>query len=125
MKRNVVLTISSLLSVVLLSFHLTQDSVRAKPGSWDAGPGNLVAILILFVFLCGAVPLAGRRSGYIITLLASIFAAAMPVLHLTGSGLSPAARGFFFLWTLFALGVTGLLSLVLAARELWNFRRGE
>ena len=124
MKRTTLLTITSLVSILLLSFHLTQDSLRAKAGSWDAGPGNLVAILILLVYLCGTVFLAGRRSGYVIMLLGGIFAAGMPVLHLTG-GLSVAARAFFFLWTLFALGVIGTFSVILAARELWNFKRGE
>lgn len=125
MKRSVILTGTSLLSILLLSFHLTQDSLRVKPGTWDAGPGNLVAILILLVYLCGTVLLAGRRSGYVIMLLGGIFAAGMPVLHLTGAGLSVKARAFFFLWTLLALGVTGMFSIILAARELWNFKRGE
>ena len=123
MKRNIVLTITSLLSIVLISFHLTQDSLRAKPGSWDAGPGNLVAIVILLVWLCGTVLLAGRRSGYVIMVLGGIFAAGMPIIHLTGPGLSVAARGFFFLWTLIALGVTGIFSVILAVRDLWRFKR--
>lgn len=125
MKRNLVLTTTSLLSILLLSFHLTQDSLRVPAGSWDAGPGNLVAILILLVILCGTVLLAGRRSGYVIMLLGGIFAAGMPVLHLTGAGLSVKARAFFFLWTLLALGVTGMFSVILAARALWNFKRAE
>ncbi len=125
MKRNIVLTITSLLSIVLISFHLTQDSLRAMPGSWDAGPGNLVVIVILLVWLCGTVLLAGRRSGYVIMLLGGIFAAGMPVLHLTGAGLSVKARAFFFLWTMIALGVTGMFSVILAARDLWSFKRGE
>ena len=114
-----------LLSILLLSFHLTQDSLRVPAGSWDAGPGNLVAILILLVYLCGTLLLAERRSGYVIMLLGGIFTAAMPVLHLTGAGLSVKARAFFFLWTLFALGVTGAFSVILAARELWTFKRGD
>ena len=125
MKRNLLLTITSLLSILLLSFHLTQDSLRVPAGSFDAGPGNLVAILILLVYLCGTLLLAGRRLGYVIMLLGGIFTAAMPVLHLTGAGLSVKARAFFFLWTLFALGVTGAFSVILAAHQLWTFKRGE
>jgi len=125
MRRNIMLTITSLLSILLLSFHLTQDSLRVRPGTWDAGPGNLTVIVILLVYLCGTVLLAGRRSGYVIMLLGGLFAAAMPVLHLTGPGLSVAARAFFFLWTLIALGVTGMFSVILAARALWRFKRGE
>jgi uncharacterized membrane protein len=127
MKRNIVLTMTSLLSILLLSFHLTQDALREKPGTWPAGPGNLVAILILLVYLCGTVLLAGRRSGYVIMLIGGLFAAGMPVLHLTGPrfGLVPRPGAAFFMWTLIALGVTGTFSIILAARDLWNFKRGE
>jgi hypothetical protein len=83
MSRARLLSLTSLLSILLLSFHLTHDALREKPGTWPAGPGNLVAILILLVFLCGTLLLAGRRSGYILMLLGGIFAAGMPVLHLT------------------------------------------
>ena len=124
MKRNILLTITSLLSILLLSFHLTQDSLRATPGTWDAGPGNLTVILILLVYLCGTVLLAGRRSGYVITFLGGLFAAGMPVIHLTGPGLSAAARAFFFLWTTIALGVLGMFSVILSARGLWSIQRG-
>ena len=125
MKRNIVLTVTSVLSILLLSFHLTQDALREKPGSFDAGPGNLVAILILVVYLCGTVLLAGRRSGLVIILLGAVFAAAMPVLHFTGARFGLVARSGqpFFVWTLIALGVTGLFSFILAARDLWSFKK--
>lgn len=126
MQRNLMLTSTSLLSILLMSFHLTQDSLRAKPGTWEAGPANLVVIFILLVWLCGTVLLAGTRLGYVITLLGGLFAAGMPVLHLTGPGLGAAARpsgAFFFLWTMIALGVGGMFSGILAARGLWRLRR--
>ena len=124
MKRNTLLTITSLLSIFLLSLHLTQDALREKPGTWPAGPGNLVAILILLVYLCGTVLLAGRRSGYVVMLLGAIFAAAMPVLHLTAPrfGLVPRPGAFLFMWTLIALGVTGAFSVILSVRELLRSR---
>ena len=128
MKRSTTLTTASLMSILLISFQLTQDSLRAKPGTWDAGPGNLVVAVMLFVWLSGTVLLAGRRSGYVIMLLGGLFAAGMPVIHLTGSGLSALARSsgaFFFVWTMIALGVTGMFSVILAARELWSFKRSE
>lgn len=124
MKRNALLTITSLLSVFLLSLHLTQDALREKPGTWPAGPGNLVAILILLVYLCGTVLLAGRRSGYVVMLLGGLFAAAMPVLHLTAPrfGLVPRPGAFLFMWTLIALGVTGAFSMILSVLELLRSR---
>jgi hypothetical protein len=126
MKRNIVLTITSLVSILLLSFHLTQDALRSTPGSWPAGPGNLVAILILFVLLMGPTLLAERRSGLVIMLLGGLFSVGMPVLHLTSPrfGLVPRPGQPFFMWTLIALGVIGLFSMTLAARDLWNFKRG-
>jgi hypothetical protein len=127
MKRNTLLTIASLLSILLLSFHLTQDALREKPGSWPAGPGNLVAILILLVYLCGTLLFAGRRSGYVVMLIGGLFAAAMPALHLTAPrfGLVPRAGAALFMWTLIALGVTGMFGVILATRELLTANRGD
>ena len=68
--------------------------------------------------LYGTVVLAGRRSGYVIMLLGGIAAADMPFLH----GMGPRATkwGFFFVWTLFALGVSGSFTAILSARALWR-----
>ena len=122
MKRTTMLLITSLMSIVLLSFHLTQDAVRATPGTRPAGPGNLVVIVILFVYLCGTVLLTERRLGYVITLVGGLFAAGMPVLHLTAArfGLVPRPDQAFFMWTMIALGVTGLFGVLLSVNELWN-----
>jgi hypothetical protein len=127
MKRSVMLTVASLVSIVLLSFHLTQDALREKPGTWPAGPGNLVAIAILLVYLCGTALLAERRLGIAIMLIGGLFAAAMPVLHLTAPRFGLVARPGqpFFMWTLIALGVTGAFSMIVAALELWNYKRRE
>jgi hypothetical protein len=73
--------------------------------------------------------LISRRSGYVILALASLLAAGMPILHLSGKGVGGAiaasSGGYFFVWTLFALGVTGTFSLILAMRGLWRLRRGQ
>ena len=127
MKRSTMLAITSLLSILLLSFHLTQDALREKPGSWPAGPGNLVAILILLVYLCGTLLLPGRRFGLAIMLVGGLFALGMPALHLTSPRFGLVARPGqpFFMWTLIALGVLGAFAIILAALELWNFKRSE
>ena len=121
MKPNVLLTIASLLSILLSTFHLSDDIVR---GMEKGGLSNLIAVPILVIWLYGTLVLAGRRSGYVIILLGSLLASAMPVVHMTGAGVGGAiaksSGAFFFVWTLIALGVTGLFSIILAARGLWS-----
>jgi len=65
--------------------------------------------------------LGHRRSGQIIMLLVGLFAAGMPVIHMRGAHypeIAKSAGGFFFVWTLWALGGLGGLTFVLSAREL-------
>ena len=124
MKHNVVLTVTSLLSILLLTLHVTDDIVR---GISKAEPSN-IALLVLAVFLYGTLVLTERRSGYIIMLLVGLFAAGMPVIHMRGAHYGEIARstgGFFFVWTLWALGGLGGFTFVHAARGLWNLRRGR
>nr|QEO74691.1 hypothetical protein [uncultured bacterium] len=123
MKQNAILTICSLLSILLFTFHLADDIVRGiEPGTLQ----NLTAVPIFVVWLYGTLVLAGRRSGYIIILLASILSLGVPYLHMRGRGVGVASSiahssgGFFFIWTLFALGVTALFSVILSAHGLWK-----
>jgi hypothetical protein len=127
MKHTAALTIASLLSILLLTFHFTDDIVR---GFEKGGVANVIGILILAVWLYGTLALAERRSGYVIILLGSILGAGVPVLHMTGAGLvggriANTSGMFFWVWTLIALGVTATFSVVLAARELWSLRRRQ
>jgi hypothetical protein len=115
-RHNITLTITSLLSILLMSFHLTQDVLHGA----DDPKGIKVAVLILLVWMCGTVMLAGRGWGYVITLLGGLFAAGMPVLHTMGA--SPVRWGFFFVWTLYALGVTGALAAILSVIGMWKLR---
>ena len=118
--RPVVLSIASLLSILLLTLHVTDDIVR---GISNAESSN-TALIVLTVFLYGTLALAERRSGHIIMLLVGLCAAAMPVMHMRGAHYGDIARstgGFFFVWTLWALGGLGGLTLILAARGLWSF----
>ena len=121
MKRNVLLTIASLLSILLLTLHITDDIVR---GISQAEPSK-TALLVLVVFLYGTLVLAERRSGHVIMLFVGLFAAAMPVVHMRGAHYSEIARssgGFFFVWTLWALGGLGGLTFILSACGLWSLR---
>ena len=117
MKPNALLTVTSLLSILLLSIHVTLDIVRGVD-KW--GPLSLIGVLILVVLLYGTLLLAERRSGLVIMLIGGLFAAAMPVIHWRVSITKP--NTFLFLWTLFALGAIGTLTVILAARGL---RRGK
>ncbi len=119
MKPAIVLPIASLLSILLLTLHVTDDIVR---GISKAEPSN-TALIVLAVLLYGTLVLAERRSGHIIMLLVGLFAAGMPVIHMRGAHYPEIARstgGFFFVWTLWALGGLGGLTLILAARGLWS-----
>src|SRR3954463_16634620 len=119
MKQPATLVVTSLLSILLLTLHVTDDIVR---GISKAEPSK-TALLTLVVFLYGTLVLAERRSGHIITLLVGLFAAAMPVIHMRGAHYGEIARssgGFFFVWTLWALGGLGGLTLILSVRGLWT-----
>jgi hypothetical protein len=123
MKQNVMLTAASVLSVLFFSFHLADDIVRGmEPGTLT----NLTAVPIYVFWLYGTLVLAGRRSGYIITLLGGLFALVVPLAHMRGkgvgvaSGIANSSGSFFFVWILIAIGVTGLFSAILSARGLWG-----
>jgi hypothetical protein len=124
MKNSLMLTIASLLLVLFLTFHLADDIVRGfEPG----GLSNLVVtVLVSVVWLYGTLVLAERRSGYIIMLLLSLFSLVVPYVHMKGKGVGVTSRlghtsgHFFFVWTLFAIGVLGLFSAILSARGLWS-----
>ena len=124
MKHNAILVVTSLLSILLLTLHITDDIVR---GISKAESSN-TALVVLVVLLYGTLVLAERRSGHVIMLLVGLFAAAMPVMHMRGAHYGEIAKstgGFFFVWTLWALGGLGGLTFILSARGLWSLRRGQ
>ena len=121
MKRDNMLTIASLFSILLVTFHVTDDIVRGmEPGTLF----DLIAVLVLVVWLYRTLVLAERRSRYVIILLGSLLGLVVPVIHMKGAGvggtLAKSGGAFFFIWTLIALGVTALFSVILSARGLWE-----
>jgi hypothetical protein len=119
MKHNVVLMIASLLSIFFVTLHTADDIVRGmEPGTLF----DLIVVPILVVWLYGTLVLAERRSGYIIVLLGSLVGCLVPVIHMKGAGVGGAiaksSGGFFFIWTLLALGVTALFSVILSVHGL-------
>jgi len=126
-KQSTLLTVTSLLSILFLTIHLTSDFLH------NAGElslqGVLVAALILTVLLWGTLVLAERRSGHVIMLLGSLLALGMPVIHLMRArgvaGALARPDAFSFVWILLALGVTGLFSAALSVRGLVSLQRGR
>ena len=122
MKRSVMLTITSLLSILLMTFHLSDDIVRGfEPG----GVRNVTGVLMLVVWLYGTTVLAERRSGYIIILLGSLLGTVVPLAHMRGAGLVGgrmvnSTGVHFFVWTLITLQVTAIFSVILSVRGLWS-----
>ena len=120
MKHNVVLMIASLLSILFITLHTADDIVRGmEPGTLF----DLIVVPILVVWLYGTLVLAERVSGYVIVLLGSLLGMVVPIIHMKGAGVGGAiaksSGGFFFIWTLLALGVTALFSVILCVGGVW------
>jgi hypothetical protein len=120
-------TISSLLSILLFTFHWVDEISR---GLETAGLSALGGVVILVVWLCGTLMLAGRRSGYIMTLIGGIFGLGVLILHMSGAGIvgrriANTSGIFFWVWTLIALGVLSTFSAIISVRGLWSLRRGQ
>ena len=125
MKHQLTLTITSLISILSFSFHWADEIARGMEPGGVAAVGGL---LILAVWLYGTLALAERQAGLVIILLGALLASCVPVLHMQGAGLvgrkiANTSGIFFWVWTLIALGVTGIFSFVLSARALWSKRR--
>jgi len=131
MKQNLMLPIASLLLILLMTLHLTSDTIHARAGTPEAGGSTLVGVPVLALWLYGTLLLAERRSGLIIMLVGSLLGIGMPVVHVMGAGgvfrgaIARSSPAFLFVWTLHALGVIGLFCFILAVRGLWSLRRGQ
>lgn len=125
MKHNVTITVASLLSIVLMTIHLADDIAR---GIEKGGVSDLIAVPILVAWLYGTLALAGRRSGYVIIFFGSLLGLLATVSHFKGAGgvaggrIENSSGALFFVWTLIALGVTAVFSLVLSVHGLWSLR---
>ena len=123
MKQTAILTTASLLSILLMTFHLADDILFEMASPRFA---NLFAVLVLVIWLYGTLVLAERRAGYIIILLGSLLGLLVPVIHMKGARgvlggeIGKSTQAFFFLWTLLALGVTSMFSALLSAHALWR-----
>ena len=131
MKQNLMLTITSLLTILFMTLHLTSDTVHASVGTPEAGGSTLVGVPILVIWLYGTLLLAERRSGYIIMLVGSVLALLTSVAHVMGAAgifhgqIARSSPAFLFVWTLHMLVLTGMFSFILSVRGLWSLRRGQ
>lgn len=127
MKQNVVLTVTSLLSILLITFHLADEIAR---GMERGGFNMLIAVAVMVAWLYGTLALAGRLSGYIIMLVGAIFGAGIPILHMSGAaGLVggkyfpvDSSGAFFWAWQNITMCTVSAVSLILCVRGLWNLR---
>lgn len=114
MKHDAALTITSLLSLLFMTFHLTHDVILQAEGAVTYP----IPVVIFAAWLYGTIALSGRAWGYLIMLFGGLFGAAMIVIHAHGTVVGKSG-GFFFVWTLFALSATGWVTMILSARGLW------
>jgi hypothetical protein len=118
LKHHDLLAVTSILSVLLLALHISQDIVF---GLDRAGLNHLVGVAILLVVVCGALLLRGRVLGTVIMLLGGVMAAGMLPLHMR-NGLRPEFLqkngALLFIWTVYVLGVNGAFSVILAVLAL-------
>ena len=123
MKENRTLIVFSLLSLLLGIVHIADDVER---GMAPGGLTNITVMVFCALVLYATLVLIGRRSGYIIILLASFLLTGIPIIHMRGNGFGPASTrsdGIFFAFTLLTLGTTALFTFVLSVQALWNMRR--
>jgi hypothetical protein len=114
MKHKIALTVTSLLSLLLITFHLTHDVIRQAEGSVKYP----IPVIVFTLWLYGTLMLSDRVWGYVIMLFGGLFASGMIVVHSRGIVVGKSG-GFFFVWTLFALSATGWVTMILSARGLW------
>src|SRR5215471_3722131 len=121
MKQTAMLTTTSLLTILLMTIHMAGDIL------FKMAPAGLINLLVIFIFvvqLYGTLALGGRRVGYIIIFFASILGLVVPIVHMKGTrgvlggDIGNSSQAFLFVWTLLALGITAMFSIILSARAL-------
>lgn len=128
MNERLALIITSLLSIVFVACHISDDIVRGFEGG---GVKTLQAVLMLVTWLYGTLILTDRRSGYVLMLLGALLGTVVSIAHMRGVGLvggriANSSGMFLWVFTQFALGVTAIFSLILSARGLWrSWRRRQ
>ena len=119
MKANALLSITSLLSIVLLTFHLADDVVLGKDMLDFVRLSIYLPIIALW--FCGTLLLMGHRSGYIVGILGALIGLSVVAIH--ASGATGIHGTFLHVWLLIAIGSASLCSLLLAVIGLVDLRK--
>ena len=125
MTDNQMLRNTSLLLLLLMTLHVVDDIVH---GFDSAGLINMIGIVVLGFLIYGTLVLHERVSGHLVMLFVALFSALMPVIHLRSARINETAQasgGFFFIWTLWALGGLGFFAIILAIQGLVKLRRNK
>ena len=125
MKPGVLLTGTTLITALFLKLHVADDIAR---GIDTIGLHSLTAMLVLGLWLYGTLVLRDRWSGYILQLLLSILGLGVVIIHLKGAHMGQIAvssGGVLFVWTLFALGTTSFMSMLLCLQGLLTLRKAQ
>ena len=108
------LAASSVLAALLFALHWAQDVVL---GLDAVGPQSFTMVVILLVWISGALLLAERRAGQILLLILGALSPGVTMLHLNGQRIVEVAKsghGLQFLFVLILLGAAGAFSFVVA-----------
>ena len=125
MTNNLMLRNTSLLLLLLLSLHVVDDIVH---GFDSAGLINMIGIVVLGFLIYGTLVLHERMSGHIVMLFVALFSLLMPLVHLRSARINETAQatgGFFFIWTLWALGGIGIFAIILGIQGVLSLRRNS
>jgi hypothetical protein len=125
MKPSVLLTATTMITALFLTLHVADDIAR---GMDTIGLYSLIVILVLGLWLYGTLVLSGRRWGYILQLLLSFIGLGVVIIHLRGAHMGQIAvssGGVLFVWTLFVLGTTSFLSMLLCVHGLLALPKGQ
>jgi len=110
------LTVTSLLSLIFLTIHVSDDIAR---GISSVNFASMIAVLVAAMLLYATLTGEGRRAGAVSGFLIGLFALAMPALHFRGARINEIAQssgGLFFIWTLWVLGALGATGMILSVR---------
>jgi hypothetical protein len=125
MTNNLMLRNTSLLLLLLLTLHVVDDIVH---GFDSAGLVNMIGIVAVGFLIYGTLMFHERVSGHLVMLFIGLFSLLMPIIHLRSARINETAQasgGYFFIWTLWALGGIGIFGIILAVQGLVNLRRNR